>query len=621
MLKIICNHTWYKLKIYPGLFFMPKLFFSSRRRFPAHGLRHFVALISLLSTGFLLFIFLMIILTGGAGAFDYTDASGAYGTQDSNSKEREPLKTSADSGPFLCAPAADHALRVAQSKRANLQDVPWVFAADATNSDVTPQQTARSQHEMLLSGNSKVESRYSQALSGACSHDRVRGRGPRIIQAGFFPALPEKSAWFARLAERIFICLTAIGTVRPLIVSALAIYASYSGRLSFGAVTGKKDADEFVATTFVSVLVPAYNEAKVIEASVRRLLESTGVSLEVIVIDDGSKDGTAAVVERFFAHDPRVRLIVQDNGGKASALNHGLAMSRGEIIVALDADTQFEPDTVSRLVSWFVCENIGAVAGNTKVGNCHNAVTLWQTVEYVTSQNLERVAFSSLGAMMVVPGAAGAWRRDALLEVGGYPEDTLAEDQDVTIALHSAGWKVIYDPEAVAWTEAPETFRDLIKQRLRWAYGTVQCLLKYRSLCFSRKAPGIAWIGLPQAWFFQIAFAIISPLIDVIMICSLVFSGISFFREEYLMPWLLPDKVLFCFATMLLIEIICGSIAYRLEPREQRLQTLPFLAQRFVYRQSMYLVVLKSLYMRFRTLPMGWGKLQRSGISVRPDLL
>jgi cellulose synthase/poly-beta-1,6-N-acetylglucosamine synthase-like glycosyltransferase len=185
-----------------------------------------------------------------------------------------------------------------------------------------------------------------------------------------------------------------------------------------------------------------------------------------------------------------------------------LQLGAGEIIIALDADTQFEPETILRLARWFADPGIGAVAGNAKVGNRINLVTRWQAVEYITAQNLERRALARFNAITVVPGAVGAWRRAALDAVGGYPEDTLAEDQDLTIAIQRAGWRVTYDPDAVAWTEAPESFKALTKQRYRWAFGTLQCLWKHRrDLSRPDAGAGWLWVGVPQAWVFQIGFA------------------------------------------------------------------------------------------------------------------
>ena len=248
----------------------------------------------------------------------------------------------------------------------------------------------------------------------------------------------------------------------------------------------EQDAPPAAAAPFlVSVLIPAYNEEKVIAKTVERILESDYRDLEIVVIDDGSQDNTLGVLHARFDSDPRVSLIRVANGGKAKALNVGLTHAKGDIIVALDADTQFATDTISRLVRWFTDPKVGAVAGNAKVGNRTNMITRWQALEYIVAQNLERRALAALGTLTVVPGAVGAWRRSALTEQGGFRSDTLAEDQDLTISLQKAGYRVRFDSSAVAYTEAPSTFRGLAKQRFRWAYGTLQCLWKYRDLTFN----------------------------------------------------------------------------------------------------------------------------------------
>jgi peptidoglycan/xylan/chitin deacetylase (PgdA/CDA1 family) len=244
----------------------------------------------------------------------------------------------------------------------------------------------------------------------------------------------------------------------------------------------------------VSVLIPCFNEEKVIAASVARILESEWKNIEVLVLDDGSKDGTAEAVRRAHGGDPRVTLLSFENGGKARAVNRGLAVAKGEYVVALDADTLFPPKTIGRLVRWFQDPRIGAVAGNAIVGNRLNMVTRWQALEYVTAQNLERRALAALGAVTVVPGAVGAWRKSVLDDLGGYPSDTLAEDQDLTIACQRAGWKVAFDPAAQAFTEAPDTVGGLLKQRFRWSFGTLQCVWKHRAALFNPKTrPWASW--------------------------------------------------------------------------------------------------------------------------------
>jgi peptidoglycan/xylan/chitin deacetylase (PgdA/CDA1 family)/spore germination protein YaaH/GT2 family glycosyltransferase len=364
---------------------------------------------------------------------------------------------------------------------------------------------------------------------------------------------------------------------------------------------------------FVSVIIPAFNEAKVIEASVRRVLASEEVAIEVIVVDDGSTDATSEIVAHAFSADPRVRLLTLANGGKAVALNRALTLAKAPIIVALDADTQFEPLTIARLARWFADAEVGAVAGNAMVGNRINLVTRWQAVEYVTAQNLERRALARFGAITVVPGAVGAWRREALDAVGGYPTDTLAEDQDLTIAVQRAGWRIAYDTEAVAWTEAPESFRALSKQRFRWAYGTLQCLWKHRGVWRAGRPAGLAWVGLPQAWLFQIGFAVVSPIIDL----ALIVSGIDTVVRVQQHGWSQTQSDVLRMALYWLafaaIDVACGAVAYRLEPRERRYPALLLIAQRFIYRQIMYGVVIRAVFTAILGPWVGWGKLERSG--------
>ncbi|MGN6207168.1 glycosyltransferase [Asticcacaulis sp.] len=450
------------------------------------------------------------------------------------------------------------------------------------------------------------------------SRDQVMPQlsGQDLLEVRFDVGIFMFMAWMAAALKWLFVIAIVLGIGRALILSGLAIHAEFSNHMQPPGDEKPEEAGAgaaFVNNSFVSVLIPAYNEARVIENSVRRVLASVGVALEVIVIDDGSKDETSAIVSQAFADDRRVRLITQANAGKANAVNNGIAASRGDIIIALDADTQFEPETIARLVRWFVRPEIGAVAGNAKVGNRFNWVTKWQAVEYVTSQNLERSALAMFGAMMVVPGAVGAWRRSALAEVGNYPHNTLAEDQDLTIAIQRKGWKVAYDQDAVAWTEAPESFGALMKQRFRWAFGTLQCLWKHRGIYRTGQPKGLAWIGLPQAWLFQIVFSVISPLIDFALVVNIIATLVQVSQHGWAQTSGDLGRMLAYWLTFLAIDALCGGIAYWLEPREKRYPVFWLLSQRFVYRQIMYYVVLKALMSAGRGMYVGWGKLERSG--------
>ena len=412
-------------------------------------------------------------------------------------------------------------------------------------------------------------------------------------------------AWARDGVLALFAIVIAVGIARSVALTTLALWRRRREHTPAGA--------PHLVPSFVSVLIPAFNEARVIEASVRRILASHGPRVEVIVIDDGSTDGTSEVVARAFGIDPRVRLLTLANGGKARALNTALGCARGDVVIALDADTQFEPDTIAKLARWFADPRIGAVAGNAKVGNRVNLLTRWQVLEYVTAQNLERRALAALGAVTVVPGAIGAWRRVALDQVGGYPEDTLAEDQDLTIAVQRAGWRVACDNDAIAWTEAPETAHALFKQRFRWAFGTLQCLWKHRALLGRGGAGGLGRVGLPQALVFQFLFTLAAPLIDVALLLGI--GGTA---------WRVADRgwdaaggdalwVAAFWVAFAAIDLLCGWIAWRMDGREARFPALRLLAQRFGYRQLLYAVVLRALYVAATGPKVGWGKLERSG--------
>ncbi|WP_267381127.1 MULTISPECIES: polysaccharide deacetylase family protein [unclassified Sphingomonas] len=411
--------------------------------------------------------------------------------------------------------------------------------------------------------------------------------------------------WIVIALHWLFAIAISVGILRALALSALAlIQARRENRTVFPPID---------PTRFVTVMIPAYNEDRVIERAVRGVLASTEVRIEVIVIDDGSADATSQVVRDAFADDDRVRLLTLANGGKARALNRGLELARGEIVVALDADTQFEPTTIARLARWFDDPALGAVAGNAKVGNRVNLVTKWQALEYITAQNLERRALARLNAMTVVPGAVGAWRVETIRSVGGYPNDTLAEDQDLTIAIQRAGWKVRYDQFAVAWTEAPETLRALAKQRFRWAFGTLQCLWKHQSAIFGSHPRGLGWIGLPQAIVFQILLAAISPIIDLALLVSFFLTYIAIQAHGWAQTSHDVELMLVYWLVFTAIDMLAATIAFALERKERWRLLWLLVPQRIGYRQVMYYVVLKAIAQAVRGPMVGWGKLQRTG--------
>ncbi|HVN00787.1 MAG TPA: glycosyltransferase [Caulobacteraceae bacterium] len=457
--------------------------------------------------------------------------------------------------------------------------------------------------------------------------DAIRARGLKLVTvdqlAGMTPAQampPTSRSSFELLLDALgfgffryvdfllttlFITAIVLGVARLVFLASLALYHRLTA-------PGRAPPMLDPATgPMVSVLIPCFNEEKVIVASVARILHSNWLKLEVLVLDDGSTDGTAAKVREAFADEPRVTLMSFDNGGKARALNRGLAEATGEIIVALDADTLFPPDTIGQLVRWFADPRVGAVAGNAVVGNRLNLVTRWQALEYVTAQNLERRALAALGAVTVVPGAVGAWRKAALEGLGGYPHDTLAEDQDLTMACQRAGWRVEFDSEARAYTEAPDTVSGLLKQRFRWSFGTLQCLWKHRAALFNPKQPVLGFVALPQIWLFQIFLTAASPLVDLAIVWSLAWA--LYARAFHPVEWS-PDDMLrsvFYWAAFIFLDLSAGALGMALERRAPWKDLVWLPVQRFGYRQLMYYVVVKSIVTAIRGGRVSWGRLER----------
>ena len=359
----------------------------------------------------------------------------------------------------------------------------------------------------------------------------------------------------------------------------------------------------------VTVLIPAHNEENVIVQTVTSVLATGTPNLQIIVVNDGSTDRTGALLDEHFGSDPRVQIIHQVNRGKSASLGLAISKAQTEIVITIDADTEIEPDAIAKLLRHFSDPHIGAVAGNVKVGNRTRWLTRWQALEYITSQNMEKRAFDLLNCITVVPGALGAWRKKAIEAAGGISSETVAEDADLTIAIRRLGWRISYDEEAIAWTEAPETPSALIRQRFRWTFGTLQSFWKHRDTLLRPKYGTLGLIALPNIFVFQLILPLISPIIDFMFLGSLALWGIGELHIARLPQlWTTADvqRSVFFFVGFILIDVVTCMLAFALERKEDWTLLIPVLLQRFYYRQLMYVVLFRSVKEAVSGRPVGW---------------
>jgi cellulose synthase/poly-beta-1,6-N-acetylglucosamine synthase-like glycosyltransferase/spore germination protein YaaH/peptidoglycan/xylan/chitin deacetylase (PgdA/CDA1 family) len=351
---------------------------------------------------------------------------------------------------------------------------------------------------------------------------------------------------------------------------------------------------------WVSVLVPAYNEEQTIAMTISALQKSNHKRFEALVINDGSTDKTAEIVEKLSKLDDRIILINKENGGKSSALNLGMRLAKYDIVVTIDGDTILQAQAIDELIKPFNDKKVDAVCGNIEVGNVCNALTAFQALEYITAQNFDRNALEEVNAINVVPGATGAWRRKKIMDLGGYEDDTLTEDADLTIRLLAAGGKIVYAHNARSFTEAPQTLSALAKQRFRWSFGTFQCLAKHYKLFFKGR---VGWISLPNIFIFQIIFPLLAPIGDIVFLIAL-FSG-SF------------GVIFWSYLFFTAMELVSALYAFVIDKKPKRLLLMAFV-QRFYYRQFLYITIMRAIYAILRGRRYGWNKLERLGTVLVP---
>lgn len=466
--------------------------------------------------------------------------------------------------------------------------------------------------------------------------DGIRARGYEVApvyeligktRSDVMAPLPTSGLWAARFDRFgfwlfdasivgitwIFLLGDVLMTGRLLSMGAAAVYDRVREKI-FG-----KPAEIASYRPKVAVLIPAYNEEKVIERTVRAALNSNYRNLRVIVIDDGSRDRTLEVARDAFAMEEasgRVLILTKSNSGKAETLNFGIEhIGDAELFVGIDADTIIAADAISRLVPHFINPKVGAIAGNAKVGNRVNLWTRWQALEYITSQNFERRALDVFGAVSVVPGAIGAWRVSAVRQAGGYHTDTVAEDADLTMALLRLGYRVEYEDLALAYTEAPTNANGLMRQRFRWSFGILQSVYKHRTVVARKGVLG--WIALPNIVIFQILLPLVSPLIDIMFAVGTIWYFIQkHFHPDSTDPASF-DKLLVFFFAFLVIDFLTSTIAFALERRRPEEKEDVWLLsqvwlQRFAYRQLFSVVLFKTLKRALEGRKFAWDKLERT---------
>ncbi len=367
----------------------------------------------------------------------------------------------------------------------------------------------------------------------------------------------------------------------------------------------------------VSIIIPAYNESVTSVNTIASLLQSDYPDFEIIFVNDGSGDNTSQVVHQAYDGHPRVKIFDKPNGGKASALNLGIARSAGDFVVCIDADTHLKPDAVSRLMESFINEDIGAVAGNVKVGNEINFLTTWQSIEYTTSQNFDRRAFELLNCITVVPGAIGAFRKEAIRDAGGFTSDTLAEDCDLTIRILRSGYTVCTNNEAISMTEVPEKMNMFLRQRFRWCFGVMQSFWKHRDACFNSEYKALGWVALPNILTFQIVLPLFAPLADLLMLVAIIISLYGFLNPDVSVAGVNTgfgdmQKMGMYYLIFQLVDLAGAILAFSFE-KENITKLWLLIPQRFTYRWLMYYILFKSVNKAVKGELQSWGVLKRSG--------
>ncbi len=349
----------------------------------------------------------------------------------------------------------------------------------------------------------------------------------------------------------------------------------------------------------VTVIIPAYNEAQVIDDAIQALLGLDYPSYEVVVVDDGSTDATVEVARRWEGQHGHVsvRVLSKGNGGKATALNAGIAQANHRFLLCMDADSWIEPQTLRAMMPHFSDTSVGAVAGNVKVINRDHLLTRLQALEYIEGLNMPRRAQGFIGAVNIVPGPVGVFRLEAIEEVGGYDTDTFAEDADLTLKLITAGWKIVYEDNAITWTQGPANVLDLIQQRYRWTRGILQAIRKRKGILLRPFPDFPLWLSAVEMAFEGIVW----PILNVYAHLFFAMVALLFGMGELLLYW---------WILLTMLDMVVALITVSME--EESLSLVP-LAVIYRFFFILFLDVAKTFAAVEEALNLGmdWGKLRR----------
>jgi cellulose synthase/poly-beta-1,6-N-acetylglucosamine synthase-like glycosyltransferase len=356
---------------------------------------------------------------------------------------------------------------------------------------------------------------------------------------------------------------------------------------------------------FVSIVVPVHNESRVLKQSINSLLNLNYKNYEIIIVNDGSTDDTQSIAEEFVGYNEgkyapiKITLINKKNAGKSTALNAGIKYSTSDFVLCMDGDSQLAPNSLRAGIRHFKNSDIGAVAGNVKVLNRKRFLTDLQSLEYIEGLNMARSAQSFIRAVNIIPGPIGLFRRSAINQAGFYSSDTFAEDADLTLKILANGWKIYYEPQAISYTEAPEKFHQLLKQRYRWTRGIIQSIRKHKKLLIN---PTINFRNTAILWsmFYE---ALIWPPMNIAAHLFFIIAALAFGFSSLIIFW---------WIALALLDFISALYCIVVEREEARL--LPYT---IIYRMFFILVIdickAMSTVEEFLGIRMTWGKLERTG--------